>query len=302
MKEIIVFTVFGVVYFSILGIASHSSAYEAPHERITRALGRMEAPVEASLPFAQRVLKPLFNRVAALFSRMTPKDKSSPTTKKLVAAGLAGQWDSNEWKALQFGLGIISGTIVFVLLSLGSPAYLKSLGFALIGVLFGCVATDSWLKAKIRSRQTEIQDTLPDVLDLLTVSVEAGLGFDAALLKVCEKQRGVLGQEFLRVLHEIKMGRPRREALRDMGKRFEVDELRSFISSLVQADQLGISIGGVLRNQAGQMRQKRRQRSEEKAQKAPIKMMIPLVFFIFPSIFIVTLGPVILSLIESKVF
>ena len=169
-------------------------------------------------------------------------------------------------------------------------------------MLFGYLFPDSWLKAKVRHRLTEIQDTLPDVLDLLTVSVEAGLGFDAALLKVSEKQKRVLGQEFLRVLQEIKMGRPRRDALRDMSKRFEVDDLRSFISSLVQADQLGISIGGVLRNQSIQIRQKRRQRSEEKAQKAPIKMMLPLVFFIFPCIFIVVLGPIILQLMDSKVF
>lgn len=302
MEKIIVVTVFGVVFFTFLGIFLPNSSNKASRERIARVLGRVEVPLEESLTFTQRVVKPLFESVAAFFSRMTPKGKPSPTAKKLAAAGLAGQWDSGTWKALQFGLGILSGTIVFVLLSLVSTAYLRNFGLAIIGMLFGYLFTDSWLKAKVRSRQTEIQDTLPDVLDLLTVSVEAGLGFDAALLKVSEKQRGVLGQEFLRVLQEIKMGRPRREALRDMSKRIEVDDLRSFISSLVQADQLGISIGGVLRNQSGQMRQKRRQRSEEKAQKAPIKMMIPLVFFIFPCIFIVILGPIILSLIESKVF
>ncbi len=302
MEEVIVFTVFGVVFFTFLGIFPPNSANEASHERIARAFGWVEEPLEESLNFSQRVLKPLFNSMAALFSRMTPKDKSSPTAKRLAAAGLAGQWDSSEWKALQFGLGMLSGIIVFVLLSLGSATYLKNLGFALIGMFFGYLLTDSWLKAKVRSRQTEIQDTLPDVLDLLTVSVEAGLGFDAALLKVSEKQRGVLGQEFIKVLQEINLGRPRREALRDMSKRIEVEDLRSFLSSLVQADQLGISIGGVLRNQSGQMRLKRQQRAEEKAQKAPIKMMIPLVFFIFPCIFIVTLGPVILSLIESKAF
>jgi len=302
MEDVIVFTVFGVVFFTLLGIFYPNSSYEASQERIARVLGRVEAPLEESLTFAQRVLKPLFDSVAALFSRITPKDKTSPTSKKLAAAGLAGQWDSSEWKALQFGLGILSGTIVFVLFSLGSPAYLKNFGFALIGMLFCYLLTDSWLKAKARSRQTEIQDTLPDVLDLLTVSVEAGLGFDAALLKVSEKQKGVLGQEFLRLLQEINLGRPRREALRDMSKRIEVEDLRSFISSLVQADQLGISIGGVLRNQSGQMRLRRRQRAEEKAQKAPIKMMIPLVFFIFPCIFIVALGPVILQLMDSNTF
>jgi len=140
---------------------------------------------------------------------------------------------------------------------------------------------------------------LPDVLDLLTVSVEAGLGFDAALLKVVEKQKGVLAEEFLRVLQEIKMGRPRREALRDLARRNKpAEDLSNVVASLVQADQLGISIGGVLRNQALQIRQKQRQRAEEKAQKAPIKMMIPLVFFVFPSIFIIVLGPAVIQIID----
>ena len=295
MEEIIVVTVFGVVFFTFLGIVSPNSPNKASQERIARALGRVETQLEESLTFTQRVIKPLFHNAAAHFSSMTPKGKSSPIAKKLAAAGLAGQWESGEWKALQYGLGILSGIILFGLLSLSSTAYLQNFGLAFIGMLFGYVFPDSWLKAKVRSRQTEIQDTLPDVLDLLTVSVEAGLGFDAALLKVSEKQKGVLGQEFLRVLQEIKMGRPRREALRDMGKRIEVEDLRSFISSLVQADQLGISIGGVLRNQSSQIKQKRRQRSEEQAQKAPIKMMIPVVFFIFPSIIIVVLGQIALQ-------
>ncbi len=302
VENIIIFSVFGVVFCTLLGIFLPNSVLETTQVRISRALGRQEAPLEEPLAFKLRVTKPLFHKVAAVFSHLIPKGNTSATAKKLAAAGLAGQWESSEWKALQYGLGILSGTIVFVLLSLVSVAYLQNLGMAFLGMLFGYLFPDSWLKAKVRHRLTEIQDTLPDVLDLLTVSVEAGLGFDAALLKVSEKQKRVLGQEFLRVLQEIKMGRPRRDALRDMSKRFEVEDLRSFISSLVQADQLGISIGGVLRNQSIQIRQKRRQRSEEKAQKAPIKMMLPLVFFIFPCIFIVVLGPIILQLMDSKVF
>ncbi len=140
---------------------------------------------------------------------------------------------------------------------------------------------------------------MPDVLDLLTVSVEAGLGFDAALLKVVEKQKGVLADELMRVLQEIKMGRPRRESLRDLAKRNKpAEDLNNVVASLVQADQLGISIGGVLRNQAKQIRQKQRQRAEEKAQKAPVKMMIPLVFFVFPTIFIIVLGPAVIQIMD----
>ncbi|MHB8126904.1 MAG: type II secretion system F family protein [Desulfitobacteriaceae bacterium] len=299
MDTIIIISTFGIVFCTILGISFTNSAKQIPIEKILRAYGQMEAPSEGVLPFKRRVISPLFHSLASFFGRWTSHGKMSQTVKKLSAAGLAGQWESGEWKALQYGLGILSGLIILVLLSILSSNYLQNLGLAVIGLIIGYIFPDYWLKGKAQRRQTEIQDTLPDVLDLLTVSVEAGLGFDAALLKVSEKQKGVLGQEFLRVLQEIKMGRPRREALRDMSKRLEVQELSSLISALIQADQLGISVGGVLRNQAGQIRQKRRQRSEEKAQKAPVVMMIPMVLFIFPCIFIVVLGPIVLQFISG---
>ncbi|MFZ3101521.1 MAG: type II secretion system F family protein [Desulfitobacteriaceae bacterium] len=299
MAKITAIAIFGVVFCTFLGIFLANSVQQMSYKRILRVLGQTDSPLGESLPFSRRVLIPLFHNIAILFGRRTNKGKLSQITKRLSAAGLAGQWESGEWRALQYGLGMVSGLGAFGLLSLLSTAYLQNFGLAISGIVIGYMLPDFWLKAKVRSRQVEIVDTLPDVLDLLTVSVEAGLGFDAALLKVSEKQKGVLGQEFLRVLQEIKMGRPRREALRDMSKRIEVEDLSSLIASLVQADQLGISIGGVLRNQAGQIRQKRRQRSEEKAQKAPIKIMIPLVFFIFPSVFIVILGPAVIQVIQG---
>ena len=132
--------------------------------------------------------------------------------------------------------------------------------------------------------------------DLLTISVEAGLGFDAALIKVVEKGKGILAVEFLRVLQEIKMGKPRRDSLRDLAKRNPTDDLKTWVAALVQADQLGISMGGVMRNQSMEIRMRRRQRIEEKAQKAPVKVMLPLVFFIFPCVFIVVLGPAVIQI------
>jgi len=155
-----------------------------------------------------------------------------------------------------------------------------------LGAFAGFMLPSYFLKTRAAQRAEEIQDNLPDVLDLLTVSVEAGLGFDAALVKVVEKIRGVVSQEFGRVLQEIKMGKPRRDALRDLGGRSGTDDMVSFVGSIIQADQLGVSIGNVLRLQSEQMRQKRRQRAEEKALKAPVKMLIPLILFIFPTIFI----------------
>jgi tight adherence protein C len=159
-----------------------------------------------------------------------------------------------------------------------------------------------WLGRRISSRQDEIVKTLPDALDLLTISVEAGLPFDGAMQRVAEKWDNELSKGFQRLLNEMQVGKSRRDALRDMADRMEVPDVTSFVAALVQADQLGISIAKVLRIQAEQMRIKRRQRAEEKAQQAPIKMLIPMTFLIFPTILIVIMGPALLVLKESAVF
>jgi Flp pilus assembly protein TadC len=299
MEILIAISIFGAIFFSSLGIFLANSSQEISSSRLLRALNQANLTSEESLPFKQRVLIPLLNKIAEFFGRRTSKEKLTRINKKLSAAGLAGKWSSSEWGALQYGLGIVSGLCSFGLFSITSSARLTNLGLAVVVMIICYILPDFWLNSRVQNRHTEIMDTLPDVLDLLTVSVEAGLGFDSALLTVSEKRKGVLGQEFLKLLQEIRMGRPRREALRDMSKRIEVEDLNSLIASLIQADQLGISIGGVLRNQAEQIRQKRRQRTEEKAQKAPVKMMIPLVFFVFPSVFIIILGPAVIQIIKN---
>ncbi len=155
------------------------------------------------------------------------------------------------------------------------------------------------LRQTIRKRQLAILRALPDVLDLLTVSVKAGLGFDSALLKVTEKMSGPLPQEMQLVLHEIKMGVLRRDALKALAKRTGVKELQSFVGTIIQADQLGVSISKVLQLQADSLRESRRQVAEEKAMQAPVKMLFPLVLFIFPTLFIVLLGPAVLQIIKQ---
>lgn len=295
MEKLMAICIFGAIFFTSLAIFLGNSSPEISSKRILRALGQTDSSSGESLPFKQRVLIPLFNNIAAFFGNRTSKEKLSETNKKLSAAGLAGRWNSSEWKTLQYGLGLVSGLCFFGIINIVSSDRITNLGLSVVVTIIGYIFPDTWLNVRTKQRKIEIMDTLPDVLDLLTVSVEAGLGFDSALLTVSEKRKGVLGQEFLKLIQEIKMGRPRREALRDMSKRIEVEDLNSLIASLIQADQLGISIGGVLRNQAEQIRQKRRQRTEEKAQKAPVKMMFPLVFFIFPSVFIVILGPAVLQ-------
>ena len=297
--SIILFSVFGAVCFTLIGIFSGKQESKA-QERISRALGQGEMTVEEDIrPLSERMLRPMLHQFANLSTRWVPKGQRGQTTAKLGAAGLSGQWEEAEWKGLQYALGVLLSLLFFGIFSFMNTGLFTRLEMGIIGFLIGYMFPNSWLKAKAKQRQKEIQHTLPDVLDLLTVSVEAGLGFDAALLKVVEKQKGVLAEEFLRVLQEIKMGRPRRETLRDLARRNKpAEDLSNVVASLVQADQLGISIGSVLRNQAKQIRQKQRQRAEEKAQKAPVKMMIPLVFFVFPSIFIIVLGPAVIQIME----
>ncbi|TGE32435.1 type II secretion system F family protein [Desulfosporosinus sp. Sb-LF] len=299
LLAIILLSIVGAVCFTLIGIFSTKQESKA-QERISRALGQGEMTVDEDIrPLRERMLRPLLHQFAHLTTRWAPKGQREQTTVKLSAAGLSGKWEDAEWKGLQYALSVLLSLVFLGIFSLINAGFLTRIEMGIIGFLIGYMFPNSWLKAKAKQRQMEIQRTLPDVLDLLTVSVEAGLGFDAALLKVVEKQKGVLAEEFLRMLQEIKMGRPRREALRDLARRNKpAEDFSNVIASLVQADQLGISIGSVLRNQAIQIRQKQRQRAEEKAQKAPVKMMIPLVFFVFPSIFIIVLGPAIIHIME----
>ncbi len=264
-------------------------------ERLGRVLGEETAvPEVPEEPFLQRVVMPLLSEMSRWLIRVTPVGWRNSLRRKLTLAGNPGGLETGQFLALYLvviALGACSGSLLAK--AAGQPV------LTVIGIGFGLLIPDFWLKSRIQSRQGAIQKSLPSFLDLLTVSVEAGLGFDAALARVTAKESGPLAEEFQRVLQEIRMGKPRRDALRDLGNRTEVKELSGFVSAVVQADQLGVSIGNVLRVQAQQMRRSRRQRAEEAAMKAPIKMLFPLVFFIFPSLFIVLLGPAVIQLIEA---
>jgi tight adherence protein C len=171
--------------------------------------------------------------------------------------------------------------------------------FPIVIAAVGYMVPGIWLSRKIKARRKEIQLALADVIDLLTISVEAGLGFDPAMQRVVEKWQNALTQEFGRMLSEMRIGKSRREAMKEMTKRCNVDDLNVFISSIIQADQLGVSITQVLRVQSQQMRMRRRQRAEEQAHKAPIKMLFPMVFLIFPALYIVILGPAVPQIMGS---
>ncbi|WP_434512416.1 type II secretion system F family protein [Desulfitobacterium sp. AusDCA] len=290
---VIVSGIFGFVVFVILAIFSGNNA-QKPHERIQLALGRNEVELNEELPpLRERFLIPVLRKLTSVFSFFSSSRRNKANSKEVNQNEEVG-----ELKSLQLFLGLLIGLLLLALYSLLHVSFLAKIVISILGFLMGYMLPGSWQKAQIKKKQAEIEKSLPDILDLLTVSVEAGLGFDSALLKVVEKQKGALAEEFLKVLQEIKMGRPRREALRDLSKRNPLEDLSNVIAALVQADQLGIPIAGVLRNQSKQIREKHRQRAEEKAQKAPVKMMIPLVFFIFPSIFIIILGPAVIKIID----
>lgn len=254
---------------------------------------------ELNLPLFQRIVKPVLNKTSNRFTKLLPAAKHDSLQKKLILAGNPGNLSPHEFTLLRYGLMFVlpflSGlTGIF----LNQPLH-QNLLMVTVAFIASIILPNLYLGQKIARRKEEIQNTLPDVLDLLMVSVEAGLGFDAALSKVIEKFKGALAEEFMRVLQEIKKGKPRKDALKDLADRCEVEDLTGFISSIVQADQLGVSIGNVLRVQSKQMRQKRRQRAEEQAMKAPVKMLFPLVFFIFPTIFVVLLGPAAIQIMET---
>ena len=254
---------------------------------------------ELNKPFFERVIRPVLEKLATFIGKSTPAKKKVGLQRKLIMAGNPANLSPGEFLVIQYALtaGAPIGILLFSLpLNWSLPVIILGMTVA-AGV--GFLIPNYFLKLRADRRKEEIRDNLPDVLDLLTVSVEAGLGFDAALVKVVEKIKGVISHEFGRVLQEIKMGKPRRDALRDLGSRSGVDDVVSFVGAIIQADQLGVSIGNVLRMQSEQMRQKRRQRAEEKALKAPVKMLIPLILFIFPTIFIVVLGPAALQIIET---
>jgi tight adherence protein C len=247
--------------------------------------------------FRERVMIPLTTQVAKVMFKVNPKASSESVAKKLMAAGLRNA-SPNGFIASQGIFALGAGFFGLVLFGAAKPAWAPLFG-VLMGVL-GFMAPTFVLNSKVRGRQAAVAAELPDALDLLSVSVEAGLGFDGAVQKLTEHMHGPLIEEFELALGEMRIGESRVEALKKMSERSGSQEMASFIRAIVQADQLGISLGRILRIQAGDTRLKRQLLAEEKAMKAPIKMLFPTVAFIFPAMFIVILGPAFLNL--SKIF
>jgi tight adherence protein C len=249
----------------------------------------------------ERVLLPVVGQLSRFSGRFTPAGYKAQVREKLIHAGSPAGLDADRFMAFKV-IGAVSGPFwfwfAFSLAALGGfyAVIVTALMWAMS--FFG---PDVWVQRKIDERQVAIALKLPDILDLLVISVEAGLGFEQAIDRTIDAVPGPLSEEFRRMLQETRVGATRADALRAMDERTNVPELRSFILAMLQADTFGVSIGRILRVQADEMRVRRRQRAQEQAQKAPVKMLFPLIFCIFPSLFTVILGPAVLQILKSGI-
>lgn len=254
-----------------------------------------------SMPFSERILAPMVRRTSGFMARLTPAQTLESTRHKLDLAGNPNNWTPSEFFGVRAVACVALGGLIFLVLSIANVEWLQRIGLTVVFALLGFMLPALWLGQKIRSRKNSVIRSLPDALDLLTICVEAGLGFDQAMQKVAEKWDDELSRAFARVLHEIRLGKTRREALRELANRLDLSDVTSFVAAVIQAEQLGVSIAKVLRIQSDQMRIRRRQRAEEKAHQAPVKMLFPMVFLIFPAIWIVLLGPALLQALATNI-
>jgi tight adherence protein C len=241
-------------------------------------------------PFIVRVTRPL-GGVVAKIGRLTPRNYLDQIHRKLLLSGMTGTMRAEEFVVAQVASTGLLTMAALLFVALGQPSGRVSLLLIILAPLTGLLLPTAWLSRKVGERQGAILKDLPDTLDLLAISVEAGMGFEGALAIVCQHFHSPLAEEFARTLHEMELGLPRRDAFQNLKRRTEVPELSNFVLALLQADALGIPIGRVLKTQATEMRNKRRQWAREKAAKLPVKMLFPLVLFVFPAIMVVILGP-----------
>jgi tight adherence protein C len=299
MEIVIIVTLSIAIILIFLG-RSRLQQPDALEERLAQ-FGTLERPptleeIEMSLPFTERIMLPVLRGVARFVSRFTPRQSMESVQHQLDLAGNPYNWGPMEYLGIRAVAFILFAAIAGLVLVAGQlPATQKFL-MAGASAAAGIVMPLLWLRSKIGRRQKSIIRSLPDALDLLTICVEAGLGFDAAMSKVAEKWEDELSLAFTRVIQELQLGKLRREALRDMADRMEVPDMSTFVAAIIQADQLGVSIARVLRIQSDQMRVRRRQRAEEQARAATLRILPPVVFLIFPSILVVLLGPAIIQI------
>ena len=255
--------------------------------------------IELQRPFSERVLRPAIERLGSLLSRSTPQKARQDVLNRLELAGRPGNLTPEDFVAVRLvAAAVLAALGLLVGLLFGNLVYLVI--SAVAGAIFGYYLPVLWLKQKVDARRNEIQKGLPDALDLLVICIDAGLGFDASLARVTDKYRNALSDLLSKALREVSLGRPRLEALDEMGRNSGVVDLHNFIQAVIQSEQFGTGIGKILRIQADEMRRKRRQRAQEKGAQATLKMMLPMVGCIFPTLWIVLLGPAVLILLRPR--
>lgn len=290
----------GAVILGIIG-ARYSNTHREESDpllaRLAEASQRGEMTsleqIELSQPFSERVILPFLRSFGELSARFTPQKLLQDTSRKLEMAGNPGHIDAATFLATRFVVALAFAGLLFGVSVITPNPWPVSRVVLVIGIFgtLGFFFPQLWLQGVINRRQNEVRKAMPDALDLLTICVEAGLGFDAAMSKVGEKWENELSRAFTRTIREIQLGKTRRDALRDMSERLGVPEMTSFVAAVIQSEILGVSLAKVLRIQSDQMRVKRRQRAEEEAHKAPIKMLLPMALLTFPSIMIILLAP-----------
>jgi tight adherence protein C len=255
--------------------------------------------VELQKPFSERLLRPAIERIGALLSRSTPQEARKKLLNELELAGRPGNLTPEDFGAIRIvGAAVVAAIGLLIGLLLQNVLYA---GIAVVvGAGLGYYFPTLWLNQKVQGRRKEIQKGLPDAMDLLVIAVDAGLGFDAAMARVTDKYKNALSDEFAKVLREVSLGRPRLEAMDEMGRASGVDDLHNFIQAVIQSEQFGTGIGKILRIQADEMRRKRRQRAQELGAQATLKMMLPMVGCIFPTLWIILLGPAALILLAPR--
>lgn len=249
-------------------------------------------------PLSERAIAPVILRVGGFLRRFTPRGYLEKTQRKIMLAGNPGSLDASSFVVIKV-VATVVGILLAVFAQQAAEDTLQRLALFVLPIVMGFFGPDAWIRRKMDERRTSMQKALPDVLDLLVISVEAGLGFDSALARVVGTVPGPLSEEFFRMLQETRVGVSRRDAMRHLMDRTDLDELRSFLLAMLQAEAFGVAIARVLRVQADEMRVRRRQRAQEKAFGAPVKLVFPLVFCIFPALFIILLGPAAIQISEA---
>jgi tight adherence protein C len=295
----------GLAVLFVIGVGAIITAVRQSRQTalVNERLSTFTEPVltleelELQLPFQERVLEPFLKSVLHLLGKLSPGKNADKVKNNLEQAGNPNGLTTTMFVGIRIVLMFVLLGIFFLVTSISGIPLLNRLLYSVLGAVLGYLLPGIWLGSKIKKRKKAILKSMPDALDLLTISVEAGLGFDLALQRVATKWDNDLSREFTRVLSDTRLGIPRRESMRAMAQRCAVDDLSNFVSAIIQAEQLGVSIAKILQVQSEQMRTRRRQRAEALAHQAAVKMLFPMVFLIFPAILVVLLGPAIPKLV-----